>query len=151
MDRVEQTRVVARMEENRVEEEAAPTSASMTMEAWAALRGESPCAPGMPPDECARTRLIGELSRILREPAMPEGTRTAGLTLIGWLARRMPGEAAHALGAPCAETAAETAAEPAVETTADVAPRSARGASAASPARSAQPSGARREDRRGKR
>ena len=150
MDRVEQTRVVARMEENRVEEEAAPTSARMTMAAWAALRGESPCAPGMPPDECARTRLIGELSRILREPAMPEGTRTAGLTLIGWLARRMPGEAAHALGAPGAEVAADTAAE----TTADVAPRSARGASAtspASPARSPQPSGARREDRRGKR
>jgi hypothetical protein len=29
---------------------------------------------------------------------MPETTRTAGLTLIGWLARRMPGEAPHALG-----------------------------------------------------
>jgi hypothetical protein len=29
---------------------------------------------------------------------MPESTRTAGLTLIGWLARRMPGEQAHALG-----------------------------------------------------
>jgi hypothetical protein len=147
MDRVEQTRVVARMEETRSEEEAAPTSASMTMEAWAALRGESPCAPGMPPDECARTRLIGELSRILREPAMPEGTRTAGLTLIGWLARRMPGEAAHALGAP----GAEAASEPAAET--DAAPRSARGVSAspASATRASQPSGARREDRRGKR
>jgi hypothetical protein len=29
---------------------------------------------------------------------MPETTRTAGLTLIGWLARRMPGEAPHAIG-----------------------------------------------------
>lgn len=142
MERVEPTRVVAEqariVEETRVEEEPAPTSATMTMEAWAALRGESPCAPGMPPDECARTRLIGELTRILREPAMPEGTRTAGLTLIGWLARRMPGEAAHALGAPCAEAAAERVA--------DAAPRSARG-SVTPPASGS----ARREDRRGKR
>ncbi|MBL8609387.1 MAG: hypothetical protein JNL38_18800 [Myxococcales bacterium] len=50
------------------------------------------------PGECERTRLIGEISRLLREPMMPESTRTAGLTLIGWLARRMPGEAPHALG-----------------------------------------------------
>jgi hypothetical protein len=50
------------------------------------------------PDECERTRLIGEISKLLREPLMPESTRTAGLTLIGWLARRMPGESAHALG-----------------------------------------------------
>lgn len=150
MDRVEPTRVVAeqtrivveetRVEETRVDEDAAPTSATMTMEAWAALRGESPCAPGMPPDECARTRLIGELTRILREPAMPEGTRTAGLTLIGWLARRMPGEAAHALGAPCVEAAAERVA--------DTAPRSARGSVAPAPPASGN---ARREDRRGKR
>ncbi len=50
------------------------------------------------PNECERTRLIGEISKLLREPLMPESTRTAGLTLIGWLARRMPGEIAHALG-----------------------------------------------------
>jgi hypothetical protein len=50
------------------------------------------------PNECERTRLIGEISKLLREPLMPESTRTAGLTLIGWLARRMPGETAHALG-----------------------------------------------------
>jgi hypothetical protein len=49
-------------------------------------------------DEGARTRLIGELSTLLREPAIPESTRSAGLELIGWLARRMPGEAPHALG-----------------------------------------------------
>jgi len=71
-----------------------PCSANMTMEAWAAMNAEL----GQAPQECVRTRLIGELSRILREPEMPETTRTAGLTLIGWLARRMPGEAAHALG-----------------------------------------------------
>jgi hypothetical protein len=50
------------------------------------------------PDEGERTRLIGELARLLREPLIPDSTRTAGLTLIGWLARRMPGEEAHALG-----------------------------------------------------
>ncbi len=49
-------------------------------------------------DETERTRLIDELSRLIREPCTPEHTRTAGLTLIGWLARRMPGEQAHALG-----------------------------------------------------
>ena len=50
------------------------------------------------PSEGERTRLIAEISRLLREPMMPDSTRTAGLTLIGWLARRMPGEEAHALG-----------------------------------------------------
>jgi hypothetical protein len=45
-----------------------------------------------------RTKLIGELTRLIREPLMPESMRSAGLTLIGWLARRMPGEPAHALG-----------------------------------------------------
>jgi len=49
-------------------------------------------------DESARTRLIGDLCCLLREPAVPESARSAGLELIGWLARRMPGEAAHALG-----------------------------------------------------
>jgi hypothetical protein len=49
-------------------------------------------------DETARTRLIGDLCCLLREPAIPESARSAGLELIGWLARRMPGEAAHALG-----------------------------------------------------
>ena len=66
------------------------------MEAWAAMNAELGHVSG----ECVRTRLIGELSRLLREPTMPETTRTAGLTLIGWLARRMPGEAAHSLGVP---------------------------------------------------
>lgn len=50
------------------------------------------------PDECERARLIGDISRVIAEPLMPETTRLAGLTLIGWLARRMPGEAAHAIG-----------------------------------------------------
>jgi hypothetical protein len=50
------------------------------------------------PDECERARLIGDITRLIREPLMPETTRTAGLTLIGWLARRMPGESPHAIG-----------------------------------------------------
>jgi hypothetical protein len=49
-------------------------------------------------DEMERTRLIGDIMRLLREPTMPENTRLAGLTLIGWLARRRPDEAPHALG-----------------------------------------------------
>ncbi|MDB4940604.1 MAG: hypothetical protein JWP97_138 [Labilithrix sp.] len=50
------------------------------------------------PDEGERARLISDISRLIREPQMPEPTRCAGLTLIGWLARRMPGEAPHAIG-----------------------------------------------------
>jgi hypothetical protein len=54
------------------------------------------------PAEIDRVRLIAELSCILRDPSVPSATRTAGLTLVGWLARRMPGEPAHTLG--CEET-----------------------------------------------
>jgi hypothetical protein len=49
-------------------------------------------------DERERTRLIADIMRLIREPAMPEGTRLAGLTLIGWLARRRPDEAPHSIG-----------------------------------------------------
>jgi hypothetical protein len=43
--------------------------------------------------ECDRTRLIAELASLLRECELPNEARTAGLTLIGFLARQMPGEA----------------------------------------------------------
>jgi hypothetical protein len=43
-------------------------------------------------EEAARTRLIGELAALLRRERLPDDARAAGLTLIGWLARRMPGE-----------------------------------------------------------
>ncbi len=49
-------------------------------------------------DEADRTRLIGDIMRLIREPSMPEGTRLAGMTLIGWLARRRADESPHALG-----------------------------------------------------
>ncbi|MEZ4293606.1 MAG: hypothetical protein R3B70_01420 [Polyangiaceae bacterium] len=45
-----------------------------------------------------RTRLIGEIAKVLREECLPDEARAAGLVLIGWLARRMPGESPHALG-----------------------------------------------------
>ncbi len=70
---------------------------------WSALeaafaRGEAVRRGQVVADESERTRLINDISRLIREPQMPEGTRAAGLTLIGWLARRMPGEQPHALG-----------------------------------------------------
>jgi hypothetical protein len=49
-------------------------------------------------DETERTRMICDLMRLLREPAMPEATRHAGMTLIGWLARRRAEESPHAIG-----------------------------------------------------
>jgi hypothetical protein len=49
-------------------------------------------------DEAERTRLIADIMRALREPSMPRSARLAGLTLIGWLARRRPAEAPHAIG-----------------------------------------------------
>jgi len=61
-------------------------------------RDGSFCTDPNVPDEGERARLISDITRLIREPQMPETTRTAGLTLIGWLARRMPGEAPHAIG-----------------------------------------------------
>jgi hypothetical protein len=49
-------------------------------------------------DERARARLIADIARLIREPTVPEGTRLAGLTLIGWLARRRPHELPHSIG-----------------------------------------------------
>jgi hypothetical protein len=81
-----------------------PTSSrkasELTIEAlYASRTGENPSLRAAePPDEGERARLISDITRLLREPQMPEPTRVAGLTLIGWLARRMPGEPAHAIG-----------------------------------------------------
>lgn len=46
-----------------------------------------------------RSRFIGHLAGIMSEPECPHEARQAAMTLIGWLARRMPGEAPHAVGA----------------------------------------------------
>jgi hypothetical protein len=40
--------------------------------------------------EPSRTRLIEEIATLIREDALTPEARAAGLTLIGWLARRMP-------------------------------------------------------------
>lgn len=71
----------------------------VSLETFARL---STSTPGLEPhpSEVDRVRLIGDLSRLLHQPDVPEATRAAGLTLIGWLARRMPGEAPHSLGVP---------------------------------------------------
>jgi hypothetical protein len=76
-------------------------ASELTIEALFAsrtTRERSFCADEQVPDEGERARLIGDITRLIREPQMPEPTRTAGLTLIGWLARRMPGETPHAIG-----------------------------------------------------
>jgi hypothetical protein len=49
-------------------------------------------------EETERTRLIADIARLIRSSPMPESTRVAGLTLIGWLARRRLDEAPHAIG-----------------------------------------------------
>jgi hypothetical protein len=48
--------------------------------------------------ECDRTKLIAELTSLLRECDVPDEARAAGLTLIGYLARRMPGERSSRVG-----------------------------------------------------
>lgn len=76
-------------------------ASELTIEALYAARiqrRESTASQDEVPDECERARLISDITRLIREPGMCETTRTAGLTLIGWLARRMPGEPAHAIG-----------------------------------------------------
>ncbi|MDI1430676.1 hypothetical protein QHF89_14385 [Polyangium sorediatum] len=45
-----------------------------------------------------RTRLIAQIASLLRENALPPAAREAGLTLIAWLARRMPGESVSLAG-----------------------------------------------------
>jgi hypothetical protein len=49
-------------------------------------------------DEGERTRLMADITRLIRGPAVPQNARLAGLTLIGWLARRRPSEMPHAIG-----------------------------------------------------
>ncbi len=58
------------------------------------ITGEAPQVA----DENDRTRMIADIMRILNEPCLPEATRHAGLTLVGWLARRRVDEQPHGLG-----------------------------------------------------
>jgi hypothetical protein len=41
---------------------------------------------------------MADIMRLLREPSIPRSARLAGLTLVGWLARRRPAETPHAIG-----------------------------------------------------
>ncbi len=67
-------------------------------------RSQPPQSPPLPEacpfvyDEAQRTRLMADIMRLLREPSIPRSARLAGLTLVGWLARRRPAEAPHAIG-----------------------------------------------------
>jgi hypothetical protein len=72
-------------------ESAGPVSCSTPR--WPAQRPQCSIA-----DERERVRLIGELSKLLHNPSVPDSAKAAGLTLIGWLARRQPGEDAHGYG-----------------------------------------------------
>ncbi len=40
--------------------------------------------------ETTRARLIADIASVLRAGEIPSEARAAGLTLIGWLARRLP-------------------------------------------------------------
>ena len=55
--------------------------------------------------ERQRVRLIADVSKLLHDPCCPDTVKDAGLTLIGWLARRQPGEEAHGYGVPEAANA----------------------------------------------
>lgn len=72
-------------------ESAGPASCSTPR--WPAKRPQCSVA-----GERQRVRLIADLSKLLHDPCVPETAKAAGLTLIGWLARRQPGEEAHGYG-----------------------------------------------------
>ena len=40
--------------------------------------------------QASRTDLIGQIATVIKKADTPKEARQAGLTLIGWLARRMP-------------------------------------------------------------
>ena len=44
------------------------------------------------PSEHERTRLIGDIARVIHDEPMTSEARAAALTFIGWLARRLPEE-----------------------------------------------------------
>ncbi len=62
---------------------------------------------GVGVSQAYRVRLIGDLSKLICEGDLPESMRSAGLSLIGYLARRFPGEQAHSLGVDEARKALE--------------------------------------------
>ncbi|CAN5124327.1 hypothetical protein BH09MYX1_BH09MYX1_65140 [soil metagenome] len=93
--RTERLQGLCATEEERVEAVASSGPASCSAPRWPLPAVKLGCPVG---SEAVRARLIGEISRIVREPVVPPSTRAAALELIGWLARRFPGETPHALG-----------------------------------------------------
>lgn len=77
---------------------AVQTAVSSCVAEHGARIGPPPVGKPCIADEAERTRLIADLTRLLSEPCIPESTRVAGLTLIGWLARRRVDEMPHGLG-----------------------------------------------------
>ena len=67
--------------------------ASCSTPRWPAERPQCSIA-----NETHRVRLIADISKLLHDPCVPEDAKSAGLTLIGWLARRQTGEASHGYG-----------------------------------------------------
>lgn len=51
--------------------------------------------------QSSRTKLIGQIAGMLREPTVPDEARAAGLELICWLARRMPHDRVDATMTVC--------------------------------------------------
>ena len=92
-----QTTTTATMSAQDDSTESAPMSSRSTVSIEACV-GATMETFQTAPDETERARMMCDLTRLLRTPFLPESTRHAGLTLIGWLARRMPGEDAHDLG-----------------------------------------------------
>ena len=63
------------------------------------VRVRSPSEGPFVDDETERTRLMADIMRLLaRALRCREAHALAGLTLVGWLARRRPEEAPHAIG-----------------------------------------------------
>ena len=79
--------------EERVDATESSGPASCAAPRWPVSK--SACPVG---DESVRSRLIADITRVIREPLVPVATREAALELIGWLARRFPGEDPHAIG-----------------------------------------------------
>jgi hypothetical protein len=103
---IEMTRRVPRFVTRPVSSASGPVGAAAATNARRSLNTAT--ADFRVGDQGARTKLISDISCLLREPALPESARSAGLELIGFLARRMPGEAPHALGVPEAQEAARS-------------------------------------------
>ena len=76
--------------------------ASCSTPRWPATPPQRQCEIS---DQEHRVRLIRDLSKLMHDPCVPDSAKAAGLTLIGWLARRQPGEDAHGYGVAEAQRA----------------------------------------------